>query len=267
MLTQRPFLLVVDGFDPHEPWAVPTRYLDMYREPGDDTPPMGDIGYTPKEELTEQELARVRMTYKATLSMVDNQVGRLLDSLDHLGLADDTVVMLVSDHGFHLGERDWIGKSAWRLTAELTHVPLIVRDPERRGAGTTSDWFANTHDLAPTLLSMSGTHPSSAFEGADLSPIADGRLPDEQRPIVYGGYSNHSFVRSDRWAMVTNNRRSGSMLFDLERDPGERDDISKQRPDVVADLYQRMLDETGTPPPFYSEQDLLATPRAVLASW
>ncbi|MEX1142057.1 MAG: sulfatase [Thermoleophilaceae bacterium] len=267
MLTQRPFLLVVDGFDPHEPWAVPSRYLDLYREPGDETLPMGDIGYTPKDELTPDELRRVRMTYSATLSMVDNQVGMLLDSLEHLGLAESTVVMLVSDHGFHLGERDWIGKSAWRLTPELTQVPLIVRDPDGRGAGTASDWFANTHDLAPTLLSLSGARPSSAFQGADLSPIADGGVPDEHRPITYGGYSNHSFVRSDRWAMVTNNRRTGAMLFDLERDPGERDDISKRRPGVVADLYRQMVEHVGSEPPFYSQDDLVRKPRAVPSGW
>lgn len=268
MLTKRPFLLMVDGFDPHEPWAVPSRYLDMYREPSDeDLPPMGDVGYTPNEELTAAELRRVRMTYKATLSMVDNQVGKLLDTLDYLHLADNTVVMLVSDHGFHLGERDWVGKSAWRLTPELTQVPLIVRDPDGRGAGVVSDWFADTHDLAPTLFSLSGARRSTAFEGADLSPIADGALPAEQRDFTYGGYSNHSYVRDDDWAMVTNNERTGAQLYDLKADPGERVDISRERPEVVDRLYERMVAEVGEPPPYYAAEDLAQPPRTVPADW
>jgi arylsulfatase A-like enzyme len=268
MLTERPFFLMVDAFDPHEPWAAPSRYLDMYRESGDeDLPPIGDVGYTPVEDLTPTELRRVRLAYKATLSMVDNQVGKLLDTLEYLGLADNTVVLLVSDHGFHLGERDWIGKSAWRLTPELIQVPMIVRDPEGRGAGTTSDWFANTHDIAPTLLSLAGARRSRAFEGADLAPLLDGRLPAEQRDFTYGGYSNHSFVRDDDWAMVTNNERTGAQLYDLRNDPGELVDVSRRRPDVVERLYERMVAEIGGEPPYYSAEQLDRTPRTVPAGW
>jgi arylsulfatase A-like enzyme len=268
MLTRRPFLLMVDAFDPHEPWAMPSSYADLYREPGDEAlPPMGDVGYTPVEELTPTELRRVRVAYRATLSMVDNQVGKLLDTLDRLGLASNTIVMLVSDHGFHLGERDWVGKSAWRLTPELTQVPLIVREPDGRGAGVVSDWFADTHDLAPTLLSLSGARPSPDFEGADLSPIADGHVPDEPRDFTYGGYSNHSYVRDDDWAMVTNNERTGAQLYDLHADPGERVDLAATRPEVVERLYERMIAEIGGKPPYYSASELARPPRTVPASW
>jgi arylsulfatase A-like enzyme len=268
MLTRRPFLLVVDAFDPHEPWAAPSSYVDRCREPGDEGLwPMGDVGYTPVGDLTPTELRRVRLAYRSTLAMVDANVGRLLDTLDRLHLATNTVVMVVSDHGFHLGERDWIGKSAWRLTPELTHVPLIVRDPDGRGAGVTSDWFANTHDLAPTLLALSGARPSRAFDGADLTPIADGGQPAEQRTFTYGGYSNHSYVRTDRWAMVTNNERTGAQLYDLHADPAERNDIAAQRPEVVERLYRRMVAEIGGPPPYYSAADLARPPRTVPARW
>jgi arylsulfatase A-like enzyme len=268
MLTRRPFLLMVDAFDPHEPWAAPAAYADLYRQPQDDgLPPMGDVGYTPVDELTPSELRRVRLAYRATLTMVDNQVGKLLDTLDYLGLANNTVVMLVSDHGFHLGERDWVGKSAWRLTPELTHVPLIFRDPDARGAGRASDWFADTHDLAPTLLSLSGARRSRAFDGVDLSPIADGAGPTEERDFTYGGYSNHSYVRDDKWSMVTNNERTGAQLYDLEADPGERVDIAAERPEIVARLYDRMVAAIGGEPPYYSAEDLARSPRRVPSSW
>jgi len=268
MLDQRPFLLMVDGFDPHEPWAAPAHYMDLYREPGDDNlPPMGDIGYTPVGDLTASELRRVKMAYRGTLTMVDNQVGKLLDTLAYLGLDSNTVVMLVSDHGFHLGERDWIGKSAWRLTPELTHVPMIVRDPEGRGAGVRSDWFANLHDVPATLTALAGARPSTAYEGADLSPVLDGALPAQRRDFTYGGYSNHSFVRDDRWAMVTNNIRSGQMLFDLEADPAEMTDVSRRHPDVVEALYERMTDAIGGDPPYYEAEQIDADPREIPRDW
>jgi arylsulfatase A-like enzyme len=268
MLTRRPFLLMVDAFDPHEPWAAPSSYVDRCREPGDEgLLPMGDIGYTPVEELTATELRRVRLGYRSTLAMVDDHVGRLLDTLDRPGLASNTVVMLVSDHGLHLGERDWVGKSAWRLTPELTQVPLIVREPDGRGAGVVSDWFADTHDLAPTLLALSGARRSRHFTGADLSPIADGGLPAEPRDFTYGGYSNHSYVRDDDWAMITNNERTGAQLYDLREDPAELVDVASERPEVVERLYERMVREIGGEPPYYSAEELDRTPRTVPADW
>lgn len=255
-----PQLLVVDNFSPHEPWAVPERYLERYRGPGEEPLPLGDIGYTRKGELTAGELARLRTTYSAATTMVDAWVGHLLDALEFLGLADETVVALVSDHGMHLGERDWVGKSAWRLQHEQIQVPLIVRDPDGRGAGTVSDWFASTLDVAPTLMSLAGVPPAPAFEGADLSPILDGRLPAPPRPFAYGGYSNNYFVRDRRWAMISNNRANGSMLYDLRTDPLERVDVSDRHPDVVWRYRERLFEAIGAPPPFYSSEQIEARP-------
>lgn len=263
-VNRRPQLLIVDNFDPHEPWAVPEHYLERYRRPGEEPLPLGDIGYTPRDALTPGELARLRTTYSAATTMVDRWVGHLLDAIEYLNLADDTAVMLVSDHGMHLGERDWVGKSAWRLQHEQIQVPLILRDPDGRGAGTSSDWFASTHDIAPTLLALAGLPPSRAFEGEDLSPILEGRQPARPRPFAYGGYSNNYFVRDHRWAMISNNRANGSMLYDLRADPLERRDISKANPDVVWRYRERMFAEIGAPPPFYSPEQIEA--RALPAS-
>ena len=247
---RKPFMMVVDGFDPHEPWAIPRRYWELYGDP--DETFIGDIAYGPADRLTETELERLAATYKASVTLVDAQVGRLLTELDDLGLADSTTVALVSDHGIYLGERDWIGKSAWLLNPELIHVPLIVRTPGGE-AGQASDWLAQTQDLPPTLMSLAGLVPPDRFEGVDLAPAILGGGPLPPRDFVYGGYANDFFVRDDRWKIVSDNRMRGRQLYDLHADPGERRDLSRERPEIVAALRERMLAQLDAPPPFYRE--------------
>jgi arylsulfatase A-like enzyme len=260
-LSHRPFLLVVDSFDPHEPWVVPPRYLNMYRDPGDDTPALGDTEYLPPGDLSERDLERMRTTYAASVTMVDRWLERLLDALRRLHLADSTIVALVADHGFALGEHDWVGKSAWHLHPELIQVPLIIRHPDGRSAGEASSWFASTHDIAPTLLSMASGRHSSAFEGAELGPILLGGSPDVDRPLAFGGYSNHFFARDDRWALVCHNHATGRKLFDLQADPDEQHDVAAEHGDVVERMYYSVVEAVGGVPPSYTREQMDAAPR------
>ncbi|NLT05221.1 MAG: sulfatase-like hydrolase/transferase [Solirubrobacterales bacterium] len=247
-IARKPFMMVVDGFDPHEPWAIPRRYWEMYGDP--DETFIGDIAYGTADRLTATELERLAATYKAAVTLVDAQVGRLLTELEALGLAETTTVALVSDHGIYVGERDWVGKSAWLLNPELIHVPLIVRTPDGR-AGQASDWFAQTQDIPPTLMALAGLRPPARFEGADLTPLVrgGGRMP--ARDFVYGGYANDFFVRDDRWALVSDNRMRGRQLYDIQADPGERRDVARDHPAVVRRMRERMLAELDAPPTFY----------------
>ncbi|MEX2024953.1 MAG: sulfatase [Thermoleophilaceae bacterium] len=259
-LRRKPLLMVVDGFDPHEPWAVPRRYRALYGDP--DVPFIGNVTYRPTDRITEHELERLQLTYKACVSLVDGQIGRLLDEISALGLEDETTVMLVSDHGILLGERNWTGKSAWLLNPELIHVPLIVRDPDAR-RGVESHWFASTHDIPPTLMALAGLRPPARFEGSDLSSIVRGGAPPGRRDFAYGGYANDFFVRDDRWALISDNRRAGQKLFDLAADPGEHRDVSDRHPEVVDRLYGRMLAEIGRPPTFYRPERFELKPRTL----
>jgi arylsulfatase A-like enzyme len=109
--------------------------------------------------------------------MTDRWLGVFLDRLWELGLEDSTAITLVSDHGVFLGEHDRTGKSPSRLHPELIHVPMLLREPGGGGADTASDWFASTHDVAPTLASFAGVRRPRSFTGADLSPIGEGGLP------------------------------------------------------------------------------------------
>jgi arylsulfatase A-like enzyme len=174
--------------------------------------------------------------------------------------------VLVSDHGVFLGEHDWTGKGPGLLHPELIHVPMLLREPGGAGAGSSSDWFASTHDVAPTLAALAGVRRPASFEGADLSPILHGGLPEEPRSYAVGGYGNSSYVRDRRWAYMVRNDWREERLYDLVADPGERQDVSARRRDVTRRMRGRVRRVADGRPPLYSESQMLARPRSRLSA-
>jgi arylsulfatase A-like enzyme len=263
--SRTPFLLVVDSFSPHELWAPPRKYLDMYTD--SEIPGIADVRYRDTGYLTTEQLRLVKATYAACLTMVDTWLGHFMRELRAQGRDKDTVVGLVSDHGIFLGEHDLTGKSDSYLYEELIHVPLMLRSPDGRAAGRKSDYFATTVDLGPTLMRMAGHAPPDGLDGTDLSPLLDGGRPAAERPFAYGGYSNFSFVREDRWKLIVRNDKSWQLLFDLEADPHERRELSRQHPTVVRRLWKQLLEKTHSRPPRYSGTFMTSPPREPPKSW
>src|SRR5918992_2284798 len=237
---RRPFALVVDTFEPHEPWTPPRRYLDLYGDPDYHGPEPSKPYYAPVSLYIDRSeaatvLARMRALYAAEVTMTDRWLGVFIDHLYRLGLERDTVIVLVGDHGILLGDHGWTGKIPIALHPELAQVPLVVVDPDRRLAGQTSSYFASTHDIAPTLLSLAGVRRPRGMDGFDLSPLFEGRRPG-RRDLAWGGYGNWFYARTDRWALTGDNRLRRRRLYDLRRDPGERRDVSRRHRLVVRGL-------------------------------
>ncbi len=195
-------------------------------------------------------LQRIRDLYSAEVTMTDLWLGRLLDRLEGMDLERETVILLVSDHGVLLGEHGWTGKVQVALYPALINVPFIVVDPRRRHAGRGSDFFASTHDVAPTVLSMAGVPVPEAMTGADLSRAFEDR-PLPERPYAWGGYSDSFFIRNERWALWAYNRPSNFRLFDLKADPGQNNNVAERHPAVVRELYGKVLARAGGRLPFY----------------
>jgi arylsulfatase A-like enzyme len=251
----RPFALMVDTYEPHEPWTPPPRYRRLYGDPDWRGPEPAMPHYARTSSwLSPRErgpvLRRLRDLYAAEVTMTDRWLGVLIDRLHDLGLEDDTVILLVSDHGILLGEHGWTGKISTALHPALIRVPLIVVDPRRGRRARKSDWFASTHDVAPTLLSMAGVRVPERMEGVDLSrPLRGRRLP--RRPYAFGGYSNEFYIRTDRWAMWASNRPGGFHLFDLRRDPGEFHNVAHRHRGLVGDLHAKVRERAGGRLPYY----------------
>jgi arylsulfatase A-like enzyme len=252
----RPFALVVDTFEPHEPWTPPRSYIDMYGDPAW-TGPEACMGlYAPvseylKPERQEPVLRRMRDLYAAEVTMTDRWLSVVLEALVAHGLERETVVVLVSDHGYLLGEHGWTGKVSAILRPTLTHVPLILVDPARRGAGTATDWFAQTHDIGPTLLELTGLPRVTGMNGASLAPLLWGQAPRFPRPMAYGGYANWHFARTHRWTYVAANTGRGRRLYDVRSDPAELTNVARRHPDVLDELGERVRSQVGGTLPSY----------------
>jgi arylsulfatase A-like enzyme len=248
---RQPFCMVVDCFDPHEPWAPPQQYIDMYKDPDYEGPNIGVTRYGFARLFSDEQIRHVHAVYAAEVTMTDRWLGRFMEAFRAAGLHENTVVLLMSDHGYLLGERGYTGKVPSQLHPELAQVPFILAHPDGRASGETNSYFASTHDVGPTLLSMVGIEPPRWMEGVDLSPALTGGSPAERRDFHYGGMYNRFFIRTDDWVLIGDNQGNERTLYNLPTDPHEYFDVVDKHPDVSADLYRTILDAAGGPLPYY----------------
>ena len=248
-VARKPFALVVDSFDPHEPWDPPEKYLRMYGSGRIDgvkaiqpfSPPGGEARTW---GLSPGDLRRVRNLYAAEVTMVDAWLGRFLDRLDALGLAKSTAIVLCSDHGVLLGERGQVGKHSSQMHREVTEVPLMIRHPRGRRAGTTSGYFASTHDIAPTVLALLGQKVPRGMDGVDLSVIFRGGRPP-RRGHQTASYGRYVSATDGRWLLIADNQGREKKLYDTRRDRGERRDVAAGHPAVVRRLWGHVIRDAG----------------------
>jgi arylsulfatase A-like enzyme len=249
--TRQPFALVIDSFDAHEPWDAPRRLIDLYgpaaaRGGVEPIQPFATPAARASDvDLTKRMLRRMRQLYAAEVTLVDVWLGRFLDRLENLGLAENTLLILVSDHGVLLGERGWVGKRYSEMHEELTHVPMVMRHPAGKGSGRTSNYYASTHDVGPTVLSVLGVDEPRGMNGADLSPLFDGRAPRTRRTYRTASYNTYLSCGDDRWLLIAGNHREELRLYDRRRDRYERRNIAHRHPKKVREMWGRILHDAG----------------------
>jgi arylsulfatase A-like enzyme len=189
--------------------------------------------------------------YAAEVTLTDRWLGEFLDRFREKKLHENTAILLLSDHGYLLGERGLTGKVPSQLHPELAQVPFIVVHPDGRAAGEVSSHFASTHDVGPTLLSMVDVDRPDWIQGADLSTLLDGEPPSRPRPFHYGGMYNRFYIRTDEWLLIGDNRGLERTMYDLTQDPHEFFDVVKEHPKLSEELYRQVLDAAGGPLPYY----------------
>jgi arylsulfatase A-like enzyme len=203
--------------------------------------------------MAHDSATSTRADYVAMLERADQGVGRIVHTLDSLGLARNTLVIFTNDNG---GE--WLSRNApffhrkWTLWEGGIRVPLIVRWPGRVPAGRVTTQTGMTMDLTATVLAAANALvPAEArLEGVDLLPLIQSRTTTVSRTLFWrtntGGHSQRA-VRDGKWKLLLDG--SVPMLFDLRRDAGERRDLSAQRPEIVRrlrgllDAWERDVDE------------------------
>jgi arylsulfatase A-like enzyme len=181
----RPFFIACGLFNPHMPWYVPQKYFDMFPLDELATPELlkNDLGDVPalgraltdgKSKYVDQILSHglhkeaVR-AYLATTAYADVQIGRVLDALDTSPYRENTIVVFLTDHGFHLGEKHhWQKATLWE---EATHCLLMFRVPGVTRAGGVSERFVSLQDIYPTLADLCGLEPPEYLDGRSLVPL------------------------------------------------------------------------------------------------
>lgn len=253
-----PFLLAAGFWKPHRPFNSPKRYWDLYDPaeippPQPAEPPAGApeiaiqpqlLDYVAEVKRDPRVMTELRRGYYANVSFFDAQVGALVDEVDRLGLAENTIIVLWADHGYQQGEHAMWGKtSCFELDA---HVPLIVVPPGGRAGGRRVPEIVESLDLYPTLLELAGLPSNDAAEGRSLVPLIEGhgtgggtvrcacsqhprpspelaRVESTQaKPWQAMGYS----VRTDAWRYTewrswTTGEVMARELYDHRTDPGE----------------------------------------------
>ena len=194
--TGTPLFLAVGFYRPHTPFVAPAPYFELYpkdqinpvlEQPGDrDDIPIAALADRPKQrELTIEKRREIIQAYYASVSFMDAQVGRLLDALERLDLAENTIVVFVSDHGYHLGHHGLWQKGDFFEGSVRT--PLIIAVPAGLQNGSGTEALVELVDLYPTLVDLAGLPAPEHLKGSSLRPILeDTRPPSAGSHCLYG---------------------------------------------------------------------------------
>ena len=236
----RPFFLAMGIWKPHDPWEVPQKYFDLY--------PLEDIilPVTKKDDLEDafdhgrrwihqwvvdnKQWKQVVQSYAASITFADAMLGRVLESFENSEHVQNTILVVWSDHGMHMGEKENIEK--FTLWERSTRVPLIVSAPGITQAGASSDQPVSLMDLYPTLVDLAGFNRPSHLDGTSLVPQLND--PDAETPPVVTSYQfswtdepvvGHA-VRSKQYRYIYYPDINLEELYDHENDPHEWDNVA-----------------------------------------
>lgn len=257
----KPFFLGVGFYKPHVPLVAPKRFFDLF--PPEKMPLPEDFAPTPTaadsvprhalrynldlfyEERPTPARARAAIAaYYACTSFMDEQLGRVLDALDRLGLSQKTLIVLWGDHGWHLGEKGmWAKGTLFDVSAR---VPLVIVDPRKKTAGRGCARTVEFVDIYPTLMELCGLAAPPGLEGRSLAPLLDDTAAPWDKPaftvVAREGWLGRS-VRTERWSYTEwDEGRYGVELYDHASDPREAKNLAAdpRHAATVAQLRERL---------------------------
>lgn len=240
----KPFFIACGIHKPHVPFWAPRKYFDLYPKdklrisptPENDWDDIPEIAMSKRFKAFGFELGRengdLRRTYTqayhACISFIDVQINLLFDALKQNGLWDNTIIILTSDHGYHLGEHFMWGKVT--LFEECARVPLIMRVPNQTSAGETTESLVELIDMYPTLAELSGLNAPKNIQGRSFLPLLKNPL-SQGKPAVYTVVSRGNqlgrSIRTKRWRYAEWGDEEKCELYDLRSDPCEYTNLAE----------------------------------------
>jgi len=248
-----PFFLAVGFVRPHVPFVAPKSYFDPYPFEGitlpekvdgdwDDIPKKGINYFTSqKAQMTLEQQKKAVAAYYASVSYMDAQVGKVLNTLKEEGLEDNTIVVFTSDHGFHLGEHDFWMKVS--LKEESVRVPMIIKVPGKEAAVCHS--FAELLDLYPTLTELAKIEQSGNIQGKSLTPLlSNPELTVRDMAFTVSLKGSAFLCRTDKWAYIQygEDASNGLELYNMEVDPKQYTNLAYDNnyKNIVSEFQQRL---------------------------
>jgi arylsulfatase A-like enzyme len=236
------FFLVVESFDPHEPWLVPGHYRRLYLR--EDGPEQVKSGYEDVSHLAPGLLRRTQANYSGLVTMCDRWFGYLMETLRVLDLLDNTMVIFTTDHGHSIGDRNYMGKRGYPSSPEVFDVPLMVRFPGAEDAGKTSDLFVQHTDVAAAILEAAGVEPPAPIDGQSfLAPALTGRHGPRDHVTI--GWGSTPTVITEKWWFNCKVDGTGVILYDLAAKDPFAANVAADHVDVVNALFATAKQDAG----------------------
>jgi arylsulfatase A-like enzyme len=234
--------LTVEAFDPHEPWLPPSQYRRMYLN--EETREQVVSAYDDHPDLDEKLLARTRANYSGEVTLCDRWFGHFIESMRVLGLLDESMVILTSDHGHSIGDRGHIGKRSYPSSPEVVDVPLMVRLPGAECAGQTSEMMVQHHDVGATILDVAGVTPPDEIEGFSFIDDARAGRPGPRDHVTVGWGSAPTVITRDWWLNCKADG-SGALLHDLRASEPFARNVAFAHQSIVDDLFAMAKEDAG----------------------
>jgi len=233
----RPFFFLVSLPDPHTPFTVREPYMTMY-QPDDMVTPNT---FKPPGPAKAAALLRNKARYCGLVKCIDDNVGRLLDTLRLEGILDETIVVFTADHGEYMGEHNLYGKNQWYRTAY--QVPFLVRWPQKVKRGAVLDEFVTNVDVQQTLLGLMGIEPSGREQGRDASPLLRGEAKRwKNEAMIHHSSLQSAGIFTPEYELIL--KENGQhMLFDRLGDPEQTTNLYSRAAhgNVVQELKNRIV--------------------------
>lgn len=258
-----PFFLGIGFFKPHLPFNSPSKYWDLYDEKDIPLSPnpyipqnvnkaslqnsdefnfwyqLGDEKATLDKPVSDEYAWKLCHAYFACVSYVDAQIGKVLDELDKLGLAENTIVILWGDHGWHLGDQLVWGKHT--LFERALNSPLIIRAP-KMAKGEVVSKVVSTVDIYPTVVDLCGFKMPRQTDGKSLKPLLSDPKFKNWQECSYSYFNKGVSMRTKRYRITKYFRDQQPVieLYDHKTDPNETINIAGRKPEVIDSLRRIM---------------------------
>lgn len=246
---QEKFFLTVECFDPHEPWFVPEYYRRMYDD-SDGGEHVISI-YDEVASMPADLLRRAQANYSGLTTMCDRWFGYFMRKLQTLRLLDDTIVIVLSDHGHSIGDGGYMGKRGYPSRPEVFEAVLMIRHPDGIGADQHSELLLQHTDVSAQILDFAGIKPSQPLDG---NPFWEKALSPESKPLrdhVTVGWGDAMTVIHERWWLNCKVDGTGPILHDLSKETPFSVNHAEAQPEIVKDLFSRGVADAGGEFPEY----------------